>query len=214
MSQSYMPELAPLMFLVFLGTAAALAVVFLTAAAAAACRRWTLAKIAVGAGFLLALLYAAGLLALSLRSEEKTLALRDRKYFCEVDCHLAYSIEDVRVVAAPSGNRWLVRLRAWFDRNTIASFRGDAPLGPNPRIAYVLDERGARYDVPAAALALIERPLRPGEAAEADIAITLPAAAHRPRLFVGDPPGLERLVPGHENSPAHAKIYFALTPTS
>ncbi len=214
MSQSYMPEMAPLMFVTFLGAAAALALLLLGAAAAVAFRRWTLAKLAAGAAILGASLYAAGLLALSLHSEDRTLSLRDRKYFCEVDCHLAYSVEDVRVAPDDSGNRWLVTLRAWFDRNTISAFRGDSPLGPNPRIAWVLDERGARYEIPAAALAPVEVPLRPGESAEIRLAVRLPAAVHRPRLFVGDPPGLERLIPGHENSPGHGKIYFALTSPS
>jgi len=209
-----MPEMAPLMFLTFLATAAAVAVLVLAAAVAAAFRRWTLAKISAGAGLLIGFLYAAGLLALALRSEEKTLALRDRKYFCEVDCHLAYSVEDVRVAPAASGNHWLVTIRAWFDRNTISAFRGDAPLGPNPRIAWVLDERGTRYAIPPAALAPVEVSLRPGEAVETHLSVTLPAAVRRPRLFVGDPPGLDSLVPGHENSPGHAKIYFALTPNT
>ena len=211
MSQSYMPEMAPLVFLTFLGAGAALAVLLLSCAAAAAFRRWTLAKLAAGAAILVAGLYTAGLLALSVHSEDKTLALRDRKYFCEVDCHLAYSVEDVRVATAASGNRWLVTLRAWFDRNTISAFRGDSPLGPSPRIAWVLDERGARYEIPPAALAPLEVPLRPGESAETRLVVRLPAAVRRPRLFVGDPPGLERLVPGHENSPGHGRIYFALT---
>jgi len=213
MSQSYMPEMAPLMFLTFLGTVAALAVLILCAAAAAAIRCGTPAKLAAGAALVIAGLYAAGLLALSIHSEEKTLALHDRKYFCEVDCHLAYSVEDVRVTPGATENRWLVTLRAWFDRNTISAFRGDSPLGPNPRLAWVLDEHGRRYQIPGCRLAPIEIPLRPGESAETLLTVLLPAAVRRPRLFVGDPPGPERLIPGHENSPGHAKIYFALTPT-
>jgi hypothetical protein len=200
------------MFLTFLGAVAALALLLLSSAAAAAFRRWILAKLAAGAAILGASLYAAGLLALSLHSEDTTLALGDRKYFCEVDCHLAYSVENVRVAPADSGNRWLVTLRVWFDPNTISAFRGDAPLGPNPRIAWVLDELGTRHEIPACALAPVEIPLRPGESVETCLRIRLPAAVRRPRLFVGDAPGLERLVPGHENSPGHAKIYFALTP--
>jgi hypothetical protein len=214
MSQSYMPEMAPLMFLTFLAAAVTLAVLILAAAGAAAFRKWTLAKLAAGAAILVAALHAAGLLALSIHSQDKTLALHDRKYFCEVDCHLAYSVEDVRVAPADAGNRWLVTLRTWFDRNTISAFRGDSPLGPNPRIAWVLDEQGARYEIPAAALAPVEVPLRPGEWAETRFAVRLPAAVHRPRLFVGDPSGLERLIPGHENSPGHGRIYFALTSPS
>jgi hypothetical protein len=206
--------MAPLMFLTFLGAIAALAVLLLSSATAAAFRRWTVAKLAAGATILVAALFAAGLLALSLHSEDKTLSLGDRKYFCEVDCHLAYSVEDVRIAPADSENRWLVTLKAWFDPNTISAFRGDAPLGPNRRIAWVLDELGTRHEIPACALAPIEIPLRPGESAETYLRIRLPAAVRRPRLFVGDPAGLEGLVPGHENSPGHGKIYFALTSPS
>lgn len=38
----------------------------------------------------------------------------------------------------------------------------------------------------------------------------LPDDSRRPRLFLGDPPGIERFVIGHENSLFHRKIYFEL----
>src|SRR5439155_12465337 len=41
-------------------------------------------------------LYAAVLLVFSLASREQVAGRGDEKYFCEVDCHLAYSVVDVR----------------------------------------------------------------------------------------------------------------------
>jgi hypothetical protein len=102
------------------------------------------------------------------------------------------------------------------------SFRGDGLLTPNPRVVFVVDETGRRYGVsPAGQKALEEsrgpstpltRILRPGESYTTALVFDLPDGAQRPRLFLGDAPGIETFVVGHENSLFHRKIYFELPP--
>ena len=88
----FMPEHAPLTVMAFLGTAAFLAV----AAAAALVAFWMKRKwIGIGAtllAFALTCGYALILVGVSLTSHEKTLAPGENKYFCEMDCHIAYSV--------------------------------------------------------------------------------------------------------------------------
>ena len=234
MSQSYMPESAPLVVMAFLGTALALFLLAAGVVLSFVLRLRRLAKwlaLTVLAG---ALGYIALLLAFSLRSEEKVLKLGDRKYFCEMDCHLAYSIENVstaKTLGSPShaanaaGAFTIVTVKTWFDPNTIASFRGNAPLTPNPREVFVVDESGRRYGPSPAGLAALEeerggpsnplsRELRPGESYTTTLVFDLPAGTRQPRFFLGDPPGVENVLIGHENSPFHKKIYFSLEPAT
>jgi hypothetical protein len=204
-----MPEFAPFVALAFLGTAGLVFFLVLGAAAAAALRKPTLAKIAGAAGCVSALAYLAVLLAVSAASRDRTLKVGDWKYFCEIDCHLAYRLTGV--ASSPEGQfvRRTAELQVWFDPNTTAPWRGDSPLGPNPRTAHLLDGSGRRYDAPAEALRSLARPLHPGESASASLDFRVPAQASGPwRLFVGDPPGVETLLIGHENAPLHGRIYF------
>ena len=56
-----------------------------------------------------------------------------------------------------------------------------------------------------------DRPLRPGEECDDDLRLRrCPGAPRRRASFVGDPPGVESVLIGHENSPGHGKVYFAL----
>ena len=64
------------------------------------------------------------------------------KYFCEADCHIAYSIESVTEASTlgpetkpitAQGRFVIVRLKTWFDEYSIAPFRGNDPLTPDPR---------------------------------------------------------------------------------
>ncbi|HEV2064075.1 MAG TPA: hypothetical protein VGS00_05955, partial [Thermoanaerobaculia bacterium] len=58
----------------------------------------------------------------------------------------------------------------------------------------------------------LTKALRPGESYETTLVFDLPDGAANLRLFLGDPLGVENLLIGHENSPMHGKIYFALPP--
>ncbi len=218
LGDAYVPALAPLAVLAFLGAALALVSAALGAAVSAAMRRFALAKwLALGA-CAVAAGYAALLLGAALFSRERTLAPGERKYFCEIDCHLAY---DVAAAAAPDPATRVVTVRTWFDPRTIASFRGDGPLSPNPRSVFLVDDAGRRYAPSPAATAAweeahagsstpLDRALRPGESYSTTFAFQVPAGARGLRLFIGNTGGPEALLIGHENSPLHGKVYFAV----
>jgi hypothetical protein len=226
MSQSLMPEHAPFVVVAFLGTAGLFAAAAAAAILTALLRKRRVAGWLAAAAALFPFGYAAALLLTSAGSEEKTLGRGDRKYFCEIDCHLAYSIAGVRTAKAIAGRRangtfTVVDVKTWFDPDTIASFRGNAPLSPNPREAWIADGLGRRYGPSPGGMAALEeergspsvpfsRELRPGESYVTTLVFDLPPGIPRPRLFVGDPPGIENALIGHENSPGHKRVYFAL----
>src|SRR5512133_1639713 len=88
-------------------------------------------------------IYVVLVLGFSVFSKEVTLAHGQEKYFCEIDCHLAYSITDVKWGAAEETRTVAVTIRTRFDENTISSHRPkDAPLTPSPRAVTVIDQNG------------------------------------------------------------------------
>jgi hypothetical protein len=226
----FVPPLAPSVVLAFLGTAfllAVAAVVFLYAAIAKK-RRLLFAVLLGTAGVIVC--YGAALVAASTLSRERVLLPGEKKYFCEIDCHLAYSLVSVEVapelgapphLARAAGRFHVVTLRTWFDESTISSRRPkDSTLSPNPRAIYVQDALGRRYEpsiTGASALAAtgrastpITQPLRPGESYTTCLVFDLPVDARDPRLFLGTGPGVEFLLIGHEMSPWHGRVWFAL----
>ncbi len=82
------------------------------------------------------------------------LALNDEKYFCEVDCHLAYSVTGVtqtKTLGNPpnqvtaTGTFYVLTVKTRFDETTISPHRGNGPLSPNPRTVSVVDDQGRTY---------------------------------------------------------------------
>ena len=225
-----MPELAPFVVLAFLGTACLLFAAVVGGAIALAFRKPRIARWIGAGGLLAASGYAALLLGFSFLSRERTLKPGEKKYFCEIDCHLAYSVVGASAakalgrppqLVAASGTFQIVTLRTWFDEATIASFRGYAPLTPNPRMAYVVDTAGRRsafspagqkaWEDEHGSTTPLTKALRPGESYETTLVFDVPDGAASLRLFLGDDPlGVESVLIGHENSPMHGKIYFAL----
>jgi hypothetical protein len=213
----FVPPFSPAVVLAFLGAGALISVAAVGTALALAGRHFFLAKLLVGAGLGVAAVYAALLFGAALFSRERTLTPGEKKYFCEIDCHLAYSIAGT---ASPGPGRRAVTITTWFDPSTIASFRGNALLTPNPRVVYLVDEAGRRYSPSAGATREWERrhgsstpltrALAPGEAYTTTFVFELPQSVGAPRLYLGDPLGVETLLIGHENSPTHRKAYFAL----
>lgn len=225
----YTPPFAPFVALAFLALGAAVALTALALLGAAVFRQTRLIPWIAGFGAVVVLGYAGVLLADSAVSRQRLLLPGEKKYFCELDCHLAYSVEGVEIMqdvgpaleSLRARGRWhLVHLRTWFDPGTIAPWRGDAPLQPNPRKVYVRDAAGRRYEPSAAAeraLAAAGRPsipltqpLRPGESYETLLAFDLPDSAPEPRLYVGDSDPLSFLLIGHEESPFHRKAWFRI----
>ena len=230
----FMPDHAPLTVMLFLGTAAFLAVAAAAALAAFWMKRKWIGVAAVLVAFLVACGYALVLVGVSLTSHEKTLAPGENKYFCEIDCHIAYSVlsfQDAKELGGesqqtlPAGRFVIVELKTWFDPSTISEHRGDSPLTPNPRHAVLIDGAGQQFPrspLGQAALARLHgattplsQPLRPGESYVTELVFDVPANARNLRLFVGDDSAIpERLLIGHENSFLHRKIFLALTAAS
>ena len=198
-------------------------------------RKSALAGAAVVAIMAIGVIYLGLLLVFSFRSGDKLLARGEEKYFCEMDCHLAYSITEVRETktledplnpgdalnrVTASGTFWLVTIRTRFDEKTVSLTRGNAPLSPNPRIVYVLDEHGNRYLPSSEGQRLLVRsqdpgqpmstPIRPAETYTTTVVFDLPVDVKNPTLLIQDDHPLTRLIVGHENSPFHKKIRFQL----
>lgn len=213
---AYVPRFAPVVLLAFLGAGFALSVCGVGAAVALAAGRRSLARLLGGAALAVASGYATALVVSSLLSPGRTLASGEKKYFCEIDCHLAYSVAR----SAREGGALAVTVRTWFDPSTTASFRGDAPLTPNPREVWLElpDGRRVAPSEPATAAwrashgeaASLSDALRPGESHDTTFVFDSASAEPGARLFVGDPPGIERLLIGHENGPFHRRALFAL----
>jgi hypothetical protein len=225
----FVPPFAPFVVLAFLALGGLLGITALALVAAAILRRTRLLPWIAGFGVVVVLGYAGVLLADSAVSRERVLGPDEKKYFCEIDCHLAYSVAGVEtapVLGPPlqplraKGSWLVVRLKTWFDENSISPRRGDSPLYPNPRLTYVRDADGRRFaPSPQGEQALaasgrtsvpLTRPLRPGESYETLLAFDLPPGIKDPRLYVGSDDPVSFLLIGHEQSPLHRKVWFRI----
>ena len=83
--------------------------------------------------------YAALLLTLSIASETTTLPPGQLKFFCEIDCHVAFD-----VISQPEriGDTLQLTLRERFRRETISDRRGDAPMTPGMRFTFSTSAAG------------------------------------------------------------------------
>ncbi len=170
--------------------------------------------------------YGALTLAFSAFSHERILAIGEEKYFCELDCHLAYSVQQIRKMksignATADGEFYAVTIRARFDEATTAPWRPrDVPLTPNPRTITLVDDRGQSIAPSAAGQqawetihgksATLLDPLRPGESYEAVRVFDVPSGVSSARLLVSSEGFPVPVLIGHESSLWHKKTYFAL----
>jgi len=227
---NYQHLLAPLSALAFLGAGAGSILLVLTSGAllAAGRRRWAVRALGGAAGVLV--LYLITLAGFSATSRTRVLAPGEEKYFCELDCHLAYSVREVRRVPrlgdADTGPRargtfWLVTLRTRFDPTTVSPRRpAGALLQPNPRSVSVVDASGRRYDPDPAAARLLARtegpdtpidtPLRPGQSYSTRFVFDLPVDVREPRLLVMEAGFPVAFLIGDETSLLHRKTWFGL----
>lgn len=229
---AFVPENAPLVVLSFLAMGLALAL-----AGAAFIFGWVtgrrrLLAWSLAAWVVVAMSYGGLLVGLSLASAEQTLAPGERKYFCEVDCHLAYAVERVEIVktlgpadkpVTARGMFYVVTLKTWFDERTISARRPkDLALVPAPRAVAVVDGKGHLFGVAEEAQrALAEaraastpftQPLKPGESYTTTLVFDLPEDARAPRLLLTTVAAPTYFLFGHENSFFHKKVYFHLNP--
>ena len=169
--------------------------------------------------------YALLLAAFSVTSYDRTVARGDEKFYCGLDCHVAYSVQNVERVKSigdttAHGEFVVVTLRSHFDELTIAPWRGNSPLRPDPPALTLVDGSGHSYPVTTAgqmawyathaqAHSLTDG-LRPGESYETTWVFDVPAAAQPFRMFAGWDGFPSYVLIGDEASPRHAKTYFAL----
>ena len=205
---------APLAVLGFLAAAG-----ILFAAIAAALIFWFARKPKLARRAALTLAIAAGiysvlLLTFSAASQETVLAPGQEKYFCEIDCHLAYSILDVKL--QPDGHT-LITLRTRFDESTTSPTRPkDATLTPSPREVRLIDAAGHEYAPVSIQGTPLLTPLKPADSYTTELEFNLsketsPKDAASLRLLINTKPAWpDKLVIGDENSLLHKKTYLAL----
>lgn len=210
---------APLGALALLGTGFLLlvAVAFLIQSLAA--RRQRRAKRVLIAAAALAGAYLVAMLIFSFASHETVLAGGEEKHFCELDCHLAYSILSTRTAKTlgdppkqmvASGGFSVITIKTRFDETTISSRRGNAPLTPNSRTLTLIDDHGNRYGPAAQFGTPLVTPLRPGETYTTEVAFDLPADVKPVSLLINEGDFITHLVIGHENSLWHRQTKFQL----
>lgn len=210
---------APVGALALLGTGFLLLVAAAVLIQSLTARRRQRAKLMLITMAAIAAAYLAAMLVFSLASHETVLARGEEKHFCELDCHLAYSIVNSRqtkTVGEPPpqmvarGEFTVITVRTRFDERTISSGRGNAPLTPNPRRLLLIDDRGNRY-APAAQFGTnLTTALSPGESYTTDVVFDLPAGAKPATLLINEDDFITRLVIGHENSLWHRQTKFQL----
>jgi len=210
---------APIGVLAFLGTGLLILVAALGLVVSLIMRKLRFAKIVRLAMLVIAGAYLAAILAFSLAGHEKILARGEEKHFCEIDCHLAYSIANVRQTKtlgnAPNPSTaqsvyTIVTIKTRFDETTIAPWRGNGLLYPNSRVLTLVDERGSRYAPSAQTGTPLTTPLRPGESYATDVAFDLPSDVKASTLLINEGEWVTHFVIGHENSPLHKKTSFQI----
>jgi len=161
----------------------------------------------------------------SLTSFDRTVGRGDEKFYCGLDCHIAYSVGNVERTktigdTSASGEFYVIAVRSHFDKRTIAPGRGDRPLRPDPPTLTLMDGSDHSYPVSSAGQQAWEtahgqshslgEPLRPGEWFETTWVFDVPAEATNLRMFAGWSGFPSYLMIGDEASPRHKKTYFAL----
>lgn len=206
---------APLAVMAFLAASGGLFLALAAAAIAWFARKPKFARyclLAVSSG---AVLYLVLLFAFSLASRPHILTRTQEKYFCEIDCHLAYSVLDVKTDPAPGATHYVVTIRTRFDETTTSPTRPkDAPLTPSPRTVLLIDDASGRQYRPVAVQGTpLQTPLKPSDSYTTQLAFEVPpnASAKNLRLLITTTPAWpDRVVIGDENSLLHHKTYFAL----
>jgi hypothetical protein len=172
--------------------------------------------------------YALLMAAFSVSSYDRTVARGEEKFYCGMDCHIAYSVQNVQRMktigdATAQGEFVVVTVLSHFDERTIAPWRGDSPLRPDPPMLTLIDRSGHSYAGSNAGQKAWEAmhpqshsltdPLRPGESYETTWVFDTPVEARSVRLFAGWNGFPSYVLIGDEASVGHRKTYFALQET-
>lgn len=164
---------------------------------------------AMGAG---AVVYFGLLLGFSLGSRDDILSRGQEKHFCEIDCHLAYSVVEVKTHVDAVSSDYVITLRTRFDETTTSPHRPkDAPLTPSPREVRLIDSAGHEYAPVSSMGTSLMTPIKPAESYTTQLEFSVPKDASGLRLLLNTTPAWpDHLVIGDENSWGHKKTYFAL----
>jgi hypothetical protein len=151
------------------------------------------------------------LFAFSQVSQDVTLGRGNEKYFCEIDCHLAYSVTDVKTIGEGASQAVAVTVRTRFDESTISSGRPkDAPLTPGPREVVLVDSAGRRHFPISSQGSSMEKELIPGQAYTTTLIFPVAQVEAGMKLLITSPGGPVPLLIGNEMSLGHKKTYLAL----
>ena|ERR1700686_2468261 len=211
--------LAPIGVMALLGTGFLFFVAALVLIQSLIVRKRHRAKFVLLAALVIAGAYLGAILIFSLVSHEKVLARGEEKHFCEIDCHVAYSIVDTRqskTLGTPphqmtaQGTYTVVTIKTRFDETTISPRRGNGLLYPNSRTLTLVDDQGNRYGPSSQSGTPLTNPLRPGESCTTDLVFDLPADVKSATLLINEGDWITHLVIGHENSPLHKKTRFQI----
>ncbi len=203
---------APISVLAFLAAGGGVALAVLGIAIFCFARKLKLALLLLKLTGTAAVVYFALLLGFSLASHATTLAAGQEKYFCEIDCHLAYSVVSVKTETETQHVQYVITLRTRFDPNTISSRRPkDYPLTPSPRTVLLLDNQGHTYAPQSVSGTSLMTRLIPGQSYTTQLDFHLPAHAEGTKLLVATTPGWpDHVLIGDENSWLHKKTYLRL----
>jgi len=203
---------APISALAFLGTLAMLMILVALAIGFGFYGRRKALKAVLAMTGLVVVSYTAMLLLFSAASLRVVVPRGQEKYFCEIDCHLAYSVVATRFEPTQDGaGRYIVELQTRFDPNTISETRGNALLTPSPRAVSLLDELGHEHRANAIQGSPLVTPLRPGESYRTTVVFDLSSAPQRPLLWLHSPASApETFMIGNELSPLHRRVYLQL----
>jgi hypothetical protein len=158
-------------------------------------------------------------------SYDRTVARGDEKFFCALDCHIAYSVRNVerrKTIGdiTANGEFYVVKLRTHFDERTIAPWRGDRPLAPDPPSLILVDDKGRQYPLATngqrAWEAAHDSPhrlgdgLRPGESYETTWVFDVPEDTQSLRMLAELRGFPMYVLIGDETSSGHNKTYLKL----
>src|SRR2546427_12201071 len=215
----FMPHLAPVVVLLFLGTIFLIGVSFLLLFYGAVRRSPLFTRVGGGAALTITAGYFILLTGVSFASSEKVLPPGGWKYFCEIDCHIAYSLIGVQTAGAlgpemqqvaAHGKFVVVQVKTWFDERTISAHRGNGPLTPNRRKVLLVDDRGRSFALsPEGQMAFAQineepTPLtkvwRPAERKKPTLVSVAPIVARKHRLLITEVVPETNSLFGNENS--------------
>lgn len=210
---------APIGALIFLGTAFIVFVTTIVLLQSLITRKSGRARAAFGVLAVVVAAYLGAMLIFSALGRDKLLAHGQEKHFCELDCHLAYSlagatrqqtIGEGANLRRAQGQFTVLTIKTRFDETTIGPGRGNGLLYPNGRTLVLIDERGDQY-LPVAQMGTpVTTPLRPSESYTTDVAFDLPADAKPSVLILNENAWETHLLIGHENSLLHGQTKFQI----